>query len=559
MSLQKEIKKQINSQTREKVGNIKITNEGTQFIGEPTPPWAIGRSGQYPMITWNKTSYNQDRGANINLTPYIFNNLFSMPSYQLITAPTGNFVDKSNNLYYNARFSGWAGIKGGGSIRIGMRTANSNVSVWVDGEKKFAALFEDQNETYVTVNIATKSLVEIFWYSPSAENYLTIVGDIGKDLSYWETSDNTPYARTVEWYIDDPITSDSAYMGGTPMEYVQLRWWFGEDSSEGTEELPGGVELVPLESFNVLGNDLDVGGFGIWTINFQDSGEIDVIDENTIVFYGNYPNLKYVRIKPASGTGVGEVLEVQYTETYDPITNMTTLVSEAHGLTDADDGRVIEIGILKKVQDVPMSNFTGALSDVYETMDTNILRGERYYYLIDTYDTSTNRNRGGMTATYQTIIAGDFTAPPIVQNLTATRNAVDSVTLQWDDVDARLVKQWNVYTDAYSADYTITGGTTRFVNLGADISVFETALRNRPEGVLVSIEVASGVKYVRYVIMIEAGRLVLDQDLPESVANNDTIRVMAGAGGTNNSSITIPTPPDDDYVIVDDIPDLITL
>ena len=559
MSFQKEIKKQINSQTREKVGNIKIESEGTQFIGDATPPWSLGRPGQSPMITWNKTSYNQNRGADVNLTPVIFNNQFSMPSYQLITAPTGNFVDKSTDAYYNARFSGWAGIKGGGTTRIGIRTADSNVSVWVDGEKKFAALMEDFHETYVTVNIATKSLVEIFWYSPTTENYLTVVGDIGKDLSYWETSDNSPYVKPVEWYTDDPITSDSSWMGGAAREYVKLKWWFGEEESEGSEEVLGGVEpfggSIGDDSY---GSNQDVGGFGIWTILFQEAGEIDVLDDNTLTLYGNYPNLKYARIKPINLTGNelispsdDLVIEVQYTESYNPTTNMTTIVSEAHGLTDDDDGRVLEVGILRRIQDVPMSNYSGSLSDIYETSDLDIVRGERYYYLVDTYDTSPNKNRGGMTETYQTIIAGDFTAPAIVQNLTATRNAYDSVTLEWDDVSPNMVKQWNVYTDVYSADYTITGGSLTYCSMSSNLDVFETALQNNPGGFLVSIEVSSGTKYVRYITVITGSMLYFNIALPETTANNDTLRFLHIVGGANTSSITIPTPPPGDYEIVD--------
>jgi hypothetical protein len=559
MSIKKEIKKQIDSQTREKIGNVKIKSESSYFAEEAVPDWAIGRTGESPVVIWSKTSYSLDRGSIFQLNPNTFNDSFVQKSTQFISTKSGNVVDNSYVPYYNVQYSGWAGIKGGGTVSLSIRTANSSVSVWIDGEQIYVSDVYEFKETNVTFNIATRSLVQIFWYSVAQNNSFTITGDFAKYLSYWETVDLSPFAKQVEWYPENPITSDSTFTTFA-QEYIKLRWWFGEDTSEGSEELPGGIEEEGLDNtYNVMGNDQDVGGFGVWSINFQDAAEIDVLDENTISIYGYYPNLKYIRLQVINSPGV--VYKVDYVEGFTASNNRSNIVISEHGLTDDDDGRIAEVGIMRHVIDIPMSTFTSVTSDIYETMDMAITRGTTYYYLVDTFDTSSNKNRGGITSTYQSIVAGDFTAPNPVTGLTATRNSFDSVTVRWDDPYSLDVKNHIIYTDTYSSDFTVIEGTTRTCNLEFGIQDFQEMLEKIPGGVLISIELVSGgnIKYVRYVTQITGSILTFNEAIPSKVEDGDIVRFLSVVDGTYKSTISFPTPPPADYEIVREPFDRITL
>jgi hypothetical protein len=481
-----------------------------------------------------------NRGSAFDLTPDSFNDPTAQKSTQIITTMTGNLIDTAPYEYYNACYSGWAGIKGGGEVSLTIRSGASNVSIWVDDDQVFTSLMTDFNEVSVGLTILTRSYIQIFWYSPVSDNTFSITGDIAFYLSMWETSDNSPFARQVEWYTETPITSDSI-VSLYPREYVKLRWWFGEDTSEESETIPGGVEPdaggVPSEGSAMMGGDFDIGGFGIWTINFQNIGEIDVLDENTISVYGYYPNMKYFRI-----LGTETIYKVEYVSGFHSVTSSTNIVITAHGLTDDDDGAIAEAGIIKHIQDVPISTFTSNTSDIYEAYDFDIVRGTRYYYLVDTFDSSPNKNRGGITETYQTIIAGDFTAPAIVTNVSSIRNAYDSVTVSWDDQNPLDIRQWNVYSDVYSTDYTLVGGHEDVLFIATQTTEFIVYFSTHPN-CLVSIELNSGAKYVRRVSRILGASIYLNIPLPESPSAGDVLRIMSIVSSLQNGNYITIDPP----------------
>ena len=532
MSIMREIKKQINTQTRPNVGAVKVESQSSLFSEETGTNWDIGRTGEPPIVVWNKTSYSMDRSTIFNLTPDAFNAPASQISNQSVPTITGNFRETNTVPFYNCRYSGWAGINGGGTVSLSIRTGNSNVSVWVDGvpvSETYSATF---NPVHIELSISDLSLIQIFWYSYVSDNSISIVGDLSYQIDVWNTSDSSPYFRTVQWYTEDPITSDAAWNFGLD-NYVGLKWWFSL-----VEEVEG--EDDP----NILGySDVsDLGGFGIWAIDFQEAGEMDVIDGDTIAIPGYFPSVSYLRIPSIFGgdyDAEGRVLEVEYISEYNQESDISYLIVTAHGLLlNADDGRIIEVGVLRNVSEIAFSALNSAVTDVFETSERGLIRGTRYYYLVDTYDTSPGRNRGGITETYQTIIAGDFVAPAPVTGLIGTRVDASSIEITWDDASPYDIASWDIYSDASSLDYQATYIEQDFFTL-TDYESFNQRLTEVGQDVPVSIEY-DGVKYVRKLSTVEGGTFIFETALPSNVTTPSTIIIVEQVAAYSNRAITRP-------------------
>jgi len=563
MPVMKEVKKQIDSQTRESVGAVKVETQSSIFSEEGVPVWNIGRTGEPPMVVWSKTSYVFDRGDSFSLNPEAFNVPQAQASSQMVPTITGNFRETNTEALYNCRYSGWAGITGGGTVSLSIRTGNSNVSVWIDNVEILSETVGTFEPIDVEFSIGDLSLIQIFWYSPVADNSIAVIGDLSHQISVWTTSDLSPFFRTVEWYSDNPISSDWRMSTYTQQigNYIELRWWFNiaEEVEEDDLDTDPNTGEPPVGTGSAVGDDAsDLGGFGIWSIEFQEVGELDVISADTIAITGYYPSVSYLRVPTivgSNGEEEGLVIEVDYIESYEPTSNTSILFATAHGLTDTDDGRTVEAGILRNIKDIAFSTLGGIYTDIFSTVDVNLVRGDRYYYLIDTFDSSPNRNRGGITEEYQTIIAGDFTPPDPVTGLTGTRNSVSSVTLDWNNSSFYSISGWNIYSDANSPDYIIIGGETDSCYFSSSLQVFETAMAENPGGFMVSIEFPNATpanqKYIRRVDSVAGATLTFNEALPENINNGDILRFLSVIEYVPNPIIGIAPSDPPDLVLLD--------
>jgi len=406
--------------------------------------------------------------------------------------------------------------------------------VFIDNSQVLYRELIDFEVLDVNFNISYLSLIQIYWYSPTENNAISLLGNLSYQITTWNTSDSTPFFRTVEWYTEDPITTDASWNFGLD-NFVGLKWWFNL-----VEDVDG--DGVPDEEVT---NVTDFGGFGIWGIDFQEVGEMDVIDGDTIAIPGYHPSVTYLRIPSISGgdyDAEGRVLEVEYIDSWNPDSNISYLIVTAHGLElNADDGRIVETGVLRNVAEVPFSTLNSAITDVFETVERGLIRGQRYYYLVDTYDTSPGRNRGGMTETYQTIIAGDYVNPDPVQGLVGTRVDSSTVELTWEDHEGPYnVASWNVYSDAISADYPIIYMETDFIAL-SDYTAVEMAFNASGGQLLVSIENSVGAKNIRRFSSSSGGGVfMLSEPLPY-IDYSGTLRMVAIVSTFSNR--ILPRPP----------------
>ena len=543
MSVMKEIKKQIDSQTRTKIGSVKLQTQSSLFSEEGATNWNIGRTGEPPIVIWNKTSYSMDRGVGFPLNPQSFNNPASQISNQLIPTITGNFRETNTIPLYNCRYSGWAGISGGGTVSLQVRTGNSNVSIWIDNQEFMSRYITTFEPIEVEFNIGDLTLIEIFWYSYTENNSISVVGNLSHQISSWATTDSSPFFRPVEWYTEDPITSDAMWQFGLD-NYIGLKWWF--NIAEEVEEDPvtdpvTGDPPIQDQPFTYEGI-ADLGGFGVWSIDFQEAGPLDYIDGDTISVSGYYPSATYIRIPTIVGDNgevEGKVWEVEYLESFNRETNISTFFITAHGIGILDEGRVVEVGTMRNVAEVAFSTLGGVVTDVFETVENGLIRGERYYYLIDTFDSSSNKNRGGMTATYQTIIAGDYTAPVPVTSLTGVRNSVSSITLNWDDSNQYVIKRFNIYSDANSADFTALEIARDYFYISSYTALEAAWIASNGE-MLISVEDVSGSnKYIRKVSYTSGGMFAFVTQIPE-MTGSAIIRILSLIDTVNNAPPRLP-------------------
>ncbi|MHA1952319.1 MAG: hypothetical protein ACW96U_00015 [Candidatus Heimdallarchaeaceae archaeon] len=483
----KEIKKQIDRQTREKVDNVRIDTESTVFrdqsIGE------LPLDG--PVVIWDKSIFQKDRGGFYSLNPDNFTGSLYGVSNMQISTENGNVSDVAPYDYANVRYSGWPGIAGGGMMSFRIISANCSVSIWVDNVEQYSS-GDERSFTATDINIAItdRSLVQIYWYALDQGSVFSISGEPGTGLTSWEQSDITPFFLPVLWYDIDPITTGSNVLG-TIDHWVKLRWWFGD-------------ELRNTVGFG------DLGGFGVWNIDFTEIGEIDVINADIFSVNGNYGNHKYYKVQ-----STGEILEpeiARYTIFFGQLRTWFRVPS--HGLSD---GMVLEMGIAKHLRDVPFESSHVNPDTIYETIDRNLEYGQTYYYLVDTYDSSPNSNRGGLTAVYKSIIAGDVTPPPRPYNVVGTRSSYDVVTIEWEQADIYDVERWHIWEDYSSTAVDVISGSYDYVVIDD--------YRWRHTGKPVTIEIDS-VKYTRKVTGKRGMTISFDTPLPVEAGSGDTIRKL---------------------------------
>jgi len=251
---------------------------------------------------------------------------------------------------------------------------------------------------------------------------------------------------------------------------------------------------------------------------------------------GYYPNARYLRINDIIYKPLYTIANIG--------TNLTVFVFEAHGLTDDDDGRIVEVGTMKLLRDLPIAEIDGGKLSVWEMNDADVTWGITYYYLVDSYDASSNRNRGGLTETIQMVTAGDVVPPPLPYNLTGTRTATDAVTLEWDQDSLGDVDHWAVYTDFDSTDALgIIGslGSGSVETFGAYF-LWE-AFQTSPDGFLVTVENNStNEKVARWVESVAGAMIVFTELLPWSNGTSVTVRFLNIWIGASNNEPVIPKP-----------------
>ena len=373
----KEIKKQINRQTRPKVGNVKIDTQSSVFREKPIDK---DENLTVPVIIWDKTYYNKNRNEPcmyFDLNPTSFNSDLVNKSYTTISTLNGSFRDASIE-YGNVRYSGWAGIQGGGVISFKIIAAACSVSIWVDGNEIISGSNDMSFMTSdINLYISDKSFIQIFWYSETADNTFQIVGDIAKSLHLWEQSDVTPFMYDVEWYTPNPIESGTSYFP-LAQDYIVLRWWFG------------GIEYNDDETqWEDLNKEFqDLGGFGIYSIDFTEIGTcvlesvIGGFPRTKIKVYGNHTTVKYIR------TASGNVVEPRYSVF--AVSESTTwfYVSPADALLFST-GEIVEKGQSRHLRDIPYVRGTGnPLTTVFSVVDNDVEWNQTYYYVIDPGDGS---------------------------------------------------------------------------------------------------------------------------------------------------------------------------
>lgn len=516
------VKKQIDTQTRKKVGSIKVETQATTYVQQPVP----GDMGTDPIIVWDRVTYSRNRGELFALDPFAFNDPIASRSNQALYTAVGNFSDRATVPYSNVRYSGWAGIYDGGTISFRV-IAEGSLTIYIDSQLLYTSGPLPNTPTDMTISISDRSFIQIFWYAPNEGAQFDLSGNISRYLTLWEQSDVSPFFADVEWYSEDPVEVTQHGGGGMiPTASITLRWWFG-DPAYNEDTAPPGAQ--------------DLGGFGLWQIDFQEIGEIDVVGDSISV-PGYYPNARYLRINDI----VYKPLSVQSASV---IENTTIFTFEAHGLTDDDDGSTVEIGMMKLIKDLPISDF-GGLQSSYETTDSDVTWGVTYYYLIDSYDASPNRNRGGLTEVVQMVTAGDIIPPPLPYNITGTRNSVDSVTLEWDQDTLEDVDHWAIYTDFDSNPYSAVidsgrGGRLEF-NGVSDYGSYEFyyKLIEYPNGILITIENDStNLKVARLATSITGAIMQCNEPIPMMNATDVTIRYLNIWTGASNSEPVTPRPP----------------
>lgn len=509
----KQIKEQIDRQTRPKIGNVNIETTGSTFKTRPDGVVSFTK----PVITWDRVWYTKNRGSYANMTPDVFNNVAVQKSTQIITTVDGNFKDSSSTAYYNARYSGWTGKRGGGRVTFRIIASTASVSVWVDNKEVLSSGDSAFQTTDINIYISDKSFIQIFFYSETANNQFTITGNMIDGIDQWAQGDVTPFLMPVVWYPDDPLISNSLWQNGWK-EYNKLKWWFGQEWE---------IELLSPQRTATTGSDF--GGFGIWNIEFLDIGKVEVLSEDWLLVDGFYLNIKYWRID-------GIIIESTFNT--DRL-NRTHIYSPGHGLTWGNDDYIIEAGTIKHIFDMPIDSFTDLRSGIFETYDMNIERGKTYYYLIDTYDTSANKNRGTMTGTYQTIVAGDVTPPNHATNVVGYFSTYDSITVEYDLSTSEDAIEHNIWTDIGTTSKTITGGTYEYCfidseyafNVGDPISIEYNSIKYTRRIEDISPGLVNTYTRKGGTLQPIGGKILYDTSLPVEAVSG-TVRLLTKVSGS---------------------------
>lgn len=427
------VKRQINEQTRPKAGVVRLKSKATLFSDKPFGTDDVRNT----PVVWDKTSYIKNRGTTGILTPSVFNGYSYGVSRTSVNTYFGNFKETSGTAYTNARFAGVAGINRGGTLTFHIKTYQSSIAVYVDNN---LSLQSDvgTHSTDVPINISTKALIQIFWYAPYTTSTIEITGLISNQIDTWEQSDNTPFMMPVTW-SSSPIVSGAYKDGDIYIPYVTLNF--------------------ELDTAN--GYDTGLGGFGILDLSFKSTNSQVDQGSNYVDLAGEHTDTdEYIRVGD-SGTDVYSIVSAAYYgDAITPYTRITisgTFDTALTGSETIQKGRVT----LKAEKDI-----AGDLGDyTFSYTDWNVENGERYFYLIDTYDDSLHKNRGAMTAIFQTVEAGRTSDPTKPYFDTYERVAYTDIKLvinkDYEDGIADI-RVWDDHSDTWTEQIDSYVSDTQF-------------------------------------------------------------------------------------------------
>lgn len=455
------IKKQINRQTRPVVGKLRVESTGSIFREKP-----YGTDDtKTANIIWDKAKFTKDRGTSDSefiLKPSNFNGAAYGVQRSTVSTDFGNFYDIEDQ-YANVRYSGYVFVNRPTTVRFTVKTINGRITIYKDGRQQLLSGQTSGSEytSDVSFNVTNRSLIQIFWYTEADNATFEMTGYMGKYVDRWEQSDNTPFSMDVVWDATTPISTDVKQDDDNFIPYVTLNW----------------------ELDDTTGEDNGIGGFGIYRLEFSSIGTVMATDNTEYVdVSGDYCNIdKWVTIG-------GTVYEIDGVELRGNDTTEFTRILLAETFT-ASVGDVVEQGKITHKKDIDAGHDLGDLTFSYT--DYDVVNGSTYYYLIDTYDDSPNRNRGGMTSDYKSIVAGDATAPGLPVFSSISRVSYDSANVvYYISSYPSDVKVWRLWED-FSTDYPAA------IQSGDVNSVVVDDATDLQDNCLVSVNTTSNGKVTR--------------------------------------------------------------
>jgi len=497
------IKKQIGQQTREKIGNVKIDSKSSTYVDKP---YGAENTLNVPIV-WDNTEFYKNRGSdNFVLTPRTFNGAAFGIARGFLSSDLGDLKLK-RHAYNNCRLAGVARMNRGGSFSFSLSFRNSSVSVYVDSTQVFNASINETNtvsihnfeHTNIRVDVRRETTIRIYWYSYTDDATLVIGDKIGRQVDSWSGADNTPFNMPVIWDATTPISTGVDRNGIVAKSYVQLAF--------------------ELDDTDTNYGDHGIGGFGIYNVTFSDIGAVTSV---------SLPD--YITIDGDVGDHLDGWVKINNT-TYaayaivssDASATTTTIYALNADFSSINVGDTVYRGKITHKHDYDIGGDVGDLTFTYK--DYDIVENTTYYYLIDTYDDSINKNRGNLTTSIQTIEASDTSAPAQPTLLGSSRYAYKQWRFELSaavpaDSDLYLL---NVYED-YSQSYEglVQSGSTATSLILDTVSGLEA-------GMPVSIEDVSGsTRQTHRIATVTTGTntITFTTALGFTPATNDVVRIL---------------------------------
>ena len=460
------IKKQIYSQTREKVDKFNIKTDGVVIHQDP----ALNSIEHQINIQYDKVSYYKQR----NINTYLIDENFSGDSYNVSRTKQDSVLGNIQlypNQYLNILLSVNLFTNRKKDLSFDIKVRDCNVTVFVD-DTIYARINSDYGADKTTVRFPSykDTLLRIYVYAKTTTASFQISGDLGKQIDQYSGTDITPFTIPVVWDSTTPLERGTIKDGSTVKPYVKLKFELDDTDYK----------------------DQSIGGFGIYTIDFSKSaGSIIEVDSSYIRVDGRYFIDKYIKVNGSVYT----VSEYDY-EYYDPTLSITTKIflSDTSSLSTGDG---VYIGTIKHKVDYDAGGDLLNTSS-FEYYDYDVKFDETYYYLLNTYDDSINKNRSELTE-YKSI-AQYTTDPPtqlLPEDINLTKEGIIAhfkIDEDYNEVDYLDHYEWWVRTtntfptngsgdDAkpdgigYNFDFTGQAGTTYYVWCAA-VSVTNTYSNN---------------------------------------------------------------------------------
>lgn len=499
------IKKHIDRQTRELVGNVRVDSKSSKYVEKPVD---IPEEKIVP-VSWDCSYFYKNRGDYFDLDQESFRGSIYGIKRSTIQTELGNFSFSPKENYINARFSCMLGRSGGGLVRFKIKARQSSIAIYVDGNEVYGSGDLPYTNTSINIAVGEKSLVQIYWYcSTTGNNVFSLEGDISKQIDFWEQSDNTPVHGGIVWDSNNPISTGVSIRGGEIYPYVNLN-----------------VNIMALSTRLPLGLD----AIGIYNLIFQEIGEAKYISSEYVEVLGTHDPDGYIKVSSS-------VYKIEKAEPFydnngslEPRTKIYTeeSVTEREGVS-------VYVGILEHKGDavptkkgkriIPMRENDIAVWS-FTVTDYDVENGEDYYYLLDTVDNSLNFNRGSMTNTYQTITAGDSTAPAVPTITSAVRSGYDTITIRIAEPTDDDIKEYHVWESfSHGTDYTINHAGYKRLELSSSTGL--------AVGDPVALSSTGNTTEVRQISSIRDNNVILETET-SSVHSGGTLRKL-------NNAITVP-------------------